>query len=90
MIGRALTRVALACIAFYKRWISPILPPMCRYEPTCSAYMRQAIERKGFWRGLCKGLWRICRCHPLARGGWDPVDPDDRPTYLGRDTLEDR
>ena len=70
----------------YKRWVSPLMPPLCRYEPTCSVYMRQAIERKGVMRGLVMGMWRILRCNPFSRGGWDPVDPEDEPTYLGRDS----
>ena len=65
--------VALAILRFYKRFISPVLPPMCRFEPTCSIYMAQAIEAHGFLRGLGLGLRRLLRCHPLNPGGWDPV-----------------
>lgn len=88
MLGRWCTQAVLWLVGWYQRWLSPLLPPMCRYEPTCSAYMAQAITRRGFWRGLLKGLWRLCRCHPFARGGWDPVDPSDRPVYLDTDNRQ--
>ena len=65
--------LALALIRFYKRFISPILPPSCRFEPTCSVYTYQAIERYGVVKGGWLGLKRIARCHPLNPGGYDPV-----------------
>ena len=65
--------VALFLLRFYKRFISPLLPPMCRFEPTCSIYMMQAIERYGTARGVWMGLKRLAHCHPLHPGGWDPV-----------------
>lgn len=64
---------ALFLLRSYKRFISPILPPMCRFEPTCSIYMMHAIEKYGFIRGTWMGLRRLARCHPLNPGGWDPV-----------------
>ena len=57
----------------YKRWISPWLPPVCRFEPTCSDYMAQAIERQGTARGVWLGLKRLLRCNPFCAGGFDPV-----------------
>ena len=57
----------------YKRFLSPLLPPMCRFEPTCSIYMMQAVEKYGLMRGVWLGLRRLVRCHPLNPGGWDPV-----------------
>jgi putative membrane protein insertion efficiency factor len=64
---------ALAPLRFYKRFLSPLLPPMCRFEPTCSIYMMQAIEKHGTLRGVWLGLRRLSRCHPFNPGGWDPV-----------------
>ena len=66
-------KIALNLIRFYKRFISPLLPPSCIYTPTCSQYIYEAIERYGVLRGSLMGAWRILRCHPLARGGYDPV-----------------
>ncbi|MFN8160395.1 MAG: membrane protein insertion efficiency factor YidD [Solirubrobacterales bacterium] len=66
-------RLALAPILAYQRWISPLLPRRCRYEPTCSAYTVEAIRRFGVGRGLLMGGWRLLRCNPLSDGGLDPV-----------------
>ena len=57
----------------YKRWISPFLPPACRYWPTCSEYGAAVIERHGLARGARLAMMRLLRCHPLARGGFDPA-----------------
>jgi uncharacterized protein len=65
--------VALALLRFYKKAISPLLPPSCRFEPTCSVYMYQAIEKYGVLKGGWLGIKRISRCHPLNPGGFDPV-----------------
>ena len=65
--------VALLLLRFYKRFISPLLPPMCRFEPTCSVYMMRAVEKYGAVRGVWLGLRRLARCHPFNPGGWDPV-----------------
>ncbi|MFO7322257.1 MAG: membrane protein insertion efficiency factor YidD [Chloroflexota bacterium] len=65
--------LALALIRFYKRFISPLLPPSCRFEPTCSVYTYQAIEKYGVIKGGWLGIKRISRCHPLNPGGYDPV-----------------
>ena len=65
--------LALATLRFYKYWISPLLPSACRYHPTCSEYMMQAIEKYGVVRGAGKGLRRLSRCHPFHEGGFDPV-----------------
>ena len=64
---------AIALLRFYKKFISPLLPPMCRFEPTCSVYMMQAIEKHGLVRGAWLGIRRLFRCHPFNPGGWDPV-----------------
>ena len=65
--------VALALLRTYKRLISPLLPPMCRFEPTCSVYTMQAVDKYGALRGIWLGLRRLGRCHPFNPGGWDPV-----------------
>jgi conserved hypothetical protein YidD len=67
--------IAVLPIRLYKYCISPMLPPACRYLPTCSEYAMQAIERHGILRGGWYALRRILRCHPLAEGGYDPVPP---------------
>lgn len=66
-------RLALAMIRFYQRWISPLLPPSCRYVPTCSEYGHDAIERYGLLGGGARALWRLLRCNPFGKGGFDPV-----------------
>ncbi|HET7152226.1 MAG TPA: membrane protein insertion efficiency factor YidD [Candidatus Kapabacteria bacterium] len=62
-----------SCIAFYKALLSPILPPACRYQPTCSEYAKEAIEKYGAGRGSWMAVRRILRCHPFHHGGFDPV-----------------
>jgi uncharacterized protein len=63
----------VALLRGYKRFLSPMLPPMCRFEPTCSIYMMQAIEKYGALRGTWLGIRRLSRCHVFNPGGWDPV-----------------
>jgi hypothetical protein len=57
----------------YQRIISPLLPSACRFYPTCSQYMRDAVERYGVARGVWMGVRRLLRCHPFHAGGFDPV-----------------
>ena len=66
-------RIPLFFLRGYKRFLSPLLPPMCRFEPTCSVYTMQAVEKYGTLRGLWLGMRRLTRCHPFNPGGWDPV-----------------
>jgi len=61
-------------IWLYQVVISPVLPPSCRFYPSCSSYAIQAITRYGLWRGLGLTGWRLLRCHPFHVGGWDPVE----------------
>ena len=60
-------------LSAYKRWFSPLLPPACRYLPTCSEYAQEAVDRHGIARGLALAGRRLSRCHPWGRGGYDPV-----------------
>ena len=60
-------------LRLYKFAISPLLPSACRYLPTCSEYMREAVERHGVWKGTWMGMRRLSRCHPFHAGGYDPV-----------------
>ncbi|WP_354699744.1 Putative membrane protein insertion efficiency factor [Paraconexibacter sp. AEG42_29] len=65
--------LVLAPIRFYQRLISPALPRRCRYEPTCSQYAVQAVQQYGILRGLVLGAWRLLRCNPWSKGGFDEV-----------------
>ncbi|MDX1502831.1 MAG: membrane protein insertion efficiency factor YidD [Thermoanaerobaculia bacterium] len=61
----------MGLLALYKRWLSPLLPNACRFEPTCSEYARLAILKHGPWRGLWMATGRLLRCHPFHPGGVD-------------------
>ena len=65
----------IAVFKFYKRFISPLLSNACRFQPTCSEYAMQAFERHGVIKGMLLTGWRLLRCNPFCRGGYDPV-PD--------------
>ena len=65
--------VALALIRFYQRFVSPALPPTCRFTPTCSEYGYEAIAKYGIIKGGRLAVWLILRCNPFGRGGYDPV-----------------
>jgi putative membrane protein insertion efficiency factor len=70
-----LTRALVGPLRFYQRWISPALPPSCRFYPTCSAYAIEALQVHGPLRGAWLALRRLLRCHPWHPGGIDPVPP---------------
>lgn len=72
-ISAALSKPAILAVRGYQRLISPLLPVSCRFTPTCSQYMLEAIRTKGLLVGLAKGIWRVLRCNPLFPGGYDPV-----------------
>jgi putative membrane protein insertion efficiency factor len=65
-------RSAIVLLRGYKMLISPLLPRACRFEPTCSEYAAGAIRKGGLVRGSLRALWRLARCHPFCRGGYDP------------------
>ena len=73
LIAKAVERVMLWLIAFYRHCISPLTPPACRYTPTCSQYAQEAIRKYGPFRGGWLALRRILRCHPFGGSGYDPV-----------------
>lgn len=66
-------RLLLSLIRSYKRFLSPLLPRRCKYEPSCSTYAVEAVERFGALRGTVLAVWRILRCNPFSHGGFDPV-----------------
>lgn len=66
-------QMILAALSAYKRWLSPLLPPACRYHPTCSEYMSEAVRKYGSVAGVWMGVKRLARCHPFHAGGFDPV-----------------
>ena len=71
------SRLARGLIALYKKFLSPLLPPACRFHPTCSQYCSEALEVHGFFKGGWLGMKRILRCNPFFKGGYDPV-PEKR------------
>lgn len=68
-------RAVAMLLALYKATISPLLPRACRFHPTCSEYFREAVLTHGVLRGTRLGVWRLLRCQPFSRGGFDPVPP---------------
>ena len=70
-------RPLLALIRLYQRGVSPGKPPSCRFQPTCSHYAAEAIATRGAFVGLLLSAWRVLRCNPLCKGGYDPV-PEKR------------
>ena len=63
----------IGLIKLYQKIISPIKPPCCRFTPTCSAYALEAFKKRGFFVGLILTVWRLLRCNPFCKGGYDPV-----------------
>ncbi|MBE6048829.1 MAG: membrane protein insertion efficiency factor YidD [Clostridium sp.] len=66
-------KILIKLIKFYRIYISPMTPPRCKYTPTCSQYAIEAIEKYGVLKGGIMSLWRILRCNPFSKGGFDPV-----------------
>jgi putative membrane protein insertion efficiency factor len=71
--GSGFRAFALFVLGVYQSLVSPLFPPCCRFYPSCSAYAREAIEKRGLVRGGILALIRICKCHPLHPGGYDPL-----------------
>jgi len=66
-------RAIIVLITIYQKCISPVLPRSCRFYPSCSQYMKEAIQKHGLLKGIVFGTWRVLRCNPLSAGGYDPV-----------------
>jgi putative membrane protein insertion efficiency factor len=66
-------RILIAIVRGYKKFISPLLPPSCRFTPTCSEYAMEALSKHGALKGSMLAIWRILRCNPFCKGGYDPV-----------------
>lgn len=78
-----ISKVLIILVRFYQRYLSPDhsiwarsmnRPPYCKYTPSCSDYMAESIEKRGVIVGVLKGIWRILRCNPWSKGGYDPVE----------------
>lgn len=80
-MGRVVGQAVLAPVRLYQRWISPALPPSCRYYPSCSAYAIEAVEKHGPLKGVLLSAWRILRCNPFTPGGVDHVPDQGRWRY---------
>ncbi len=72
-IDRMICRMITALVKAYQRTISKMLKPSCKYYPSCSEYMIQAVGKYGAFKGTAKGVWRILRCNPFSKGGYDPA-----------------
>lgn len=68
--------IFIGLIRIYQKAISPLFPPVCIFTPTCSQYFLEALQKKGFFKGMTLGIYRILRCNPFSEGGYDPVEKD--------------
>jgi len=75
MLSRIFRELFIALVRLYQIMLSPVLGGHCRFEPTCSRYVIDAVRTRGVLRGLLLGAWRILRCNPFSKGGFDPVPP---------------
>lgn len=73
ILSKGLASVLIGMILFYKKAISPLFPSVCRFYPSCSTYALESIKKYGVVKGCVLGIKRILRCHPLNKGGYDPV-----------------
>jgi putative membrane protein insertion efficiency factor len=81
--------VAALCLRLYKCAISPSLPVACRFVPTCSEYTAEAVAKHGLIHGSALGLWRLLRCNPFARGGFDPVPGNEAARPVAAERLDE-
>ena len=81
--------VMIWLIGIYRKYISPLKPPCCRFTPTCSAYAIEAFQKRGFFVGFALTAWRILRCNPFSKGGYDPV-PEKKTRKARRNERNER
>ena len=81
--------VMIWLIGIYRKYISPLKPPCCRFTPTCSAYAIEAFQKRGFFVGFALTVWRILRCNPFSKGGYDPV-PEKKTRKARRNERNER
>jgi hypothetical protein len=84
MISKMLRELLIALVRVYQIVLSPVLGGHCRFEPTCSDYFMDALHMRGVFRGVLLGAWRILRCNPFSKGGFDPV-PSRHNASQGKD-----
>ena len=72
-ISEFISEIIVILLKIYKKYISPILPASCRFEPTCSVYSMHAFKKYGIFKGTYMSVWRVMRCNPFSKGGYDPV-----------------
>ncbi len=77
-----MSKVFIFLIRIYQRMIAPLMPPACRYYPSCSRYAVEALQKKPLLSALGMIIWRLLRCNPFTRGGYDPVDPEPPGSHL--------
>ncbi len=77
-VGRMVNAVPILLIRFYQSFISPLLGPSCKYQPTCSNYAIEAFHQHNFFYASWLTVWRVLRCNPFSRGGYDPVPPNKK------------
>ncbi len=65
--------IVVKAIRAYQRFVSPLLPPSCRFSPSCSQYTLLAVQKHGVLKGSLMGAWRVLRCNPFSKGGFDPI-----------------
>ncbi len=71
-VANLLRDALILLLRAYRRYVSPLKPPTCRYVPTCSEYSIQALQKYGLIKGTAKSVWRVLRCNPFSKGGYDP------------------
>ena len=74
-MGKTMKKAIIYVLRLYKKFVSPLLPNACRFTPTCSEYAMEALEVHGLLRGLYLSVWRVLRCNPFGKAGFDPVPP---------------